>query len=132
MAVKLPDISSKTGKKCICHVFQPFLTLCRTASRLYRLSQSNALCINQFYSPKNQSKKFLRKNFEKLAILKNALFSCLKVKVSWFARLGRNYFGFQLFIILGKHFVPECTNISALFFAHPLDLFSNLKCCISC
>ena len=47
MAVRLSDISSKTGKKCIFCVFRPFLSLCRTASRPYRLSHTNALRINQ-------------------------------------------------------------------------------------
>ena len=46
MALRLSDISSKTGKKCIFHVFRLFLSLCLTASRLYRLSQINALQIN--------------------------------------------------------------------------------------
>ena len=49
MAVRLSDISSKTGQKCIFCVFWPFLSLCRTASRPYRLSHTNALRINEFY-----------------------------------------------------------------------------------
>ena len=49
MAVRLSDISSKTGKKCIFCVFRPFLSLCRTASRPYRLSHIAALRINQSY-----------------------------------------------------------------------------------
>ena len=49
MAVRLSDISSKTVKKCFFGVFRPFLSLCRTASRPYRLSQSNALHIIQSY-----------------------------------------------------------------------------------
>ena len=49
MVVRLSDISSKTGKKCIFCVFRLFLSLCRTASRPYRLSYINALCINQSY-----------------------------------------------------------------------------------
>ena len=49
MAVRLSDISSKTGKKCIFCVFWPFLSLCRAASRPYRLSPINALRINQSY-----------------------------------------------------------------------------------
>ena len=71
MALRLFDISSKTGKKCIFGkvytmnwqlffyslkfimltifgVFRPFLSLFRTASRPYRLSHINAFCINQF------------------------------------------------------------------------------------
>jgi hypothetical protein len=38
MAVRLSNISSKTGKKCIFDVFKPFLSLCRTASQSYGLS----------------------------------------------------------------------------------------------
>ena len=49
MAVGLSDIRSKTAKKWLFCVFRPFLSLCRTASRPYRLSQPNALCINQPY-----------------------------------------------------------------------------------
>ena len=49
MAMRLSDISSKTGKKCIFGVFRLFLSFCWTASQLYRLSQTNALRINQFY-----------------------------------------------------------------------------------
>ena len=49
MAVRLSDISSKTGKKCIFGVFRPILSLCQTASQPYRLSHTNALRINQFY-----------------------------------------------------------------------------------
>ena len=55
------------------------MTLCQTASRPYRLSYVNAFRINQFYKPKDQSVKFLRKNFEnwrfwKTSILKNRPF----------------------------------------------------------
>ena len=39
-----------------------FLSLCRTASRPYRLSHVDALRINQSYISKNQSQKFSRKN----------------------------------------------------------------------
>ena len=49
MVVRLSDISSKTGKKCIFGVFRPFLSLCQTASWPYSLSHINALRINQFY-----------------------------------------------------------------------------------
>ena len=64
IAVRLSDISSKTGKKCIFCVFRPFLSLCRTASRPYRLSHINALRIDQSYWLKNQSMKFSQKNIE--------------------------------------------------------------------
>ena len=64
MVVRLSTISSKTGKKCLFWVFRPFLSLCRTASWPYRLSHINALHINQFYWPKNQSMKFSQKNIE--------------------------------------------------------------------
>ena len=47
MAVRQSNMSSKTGKKCIFSGFLPSLSLCWTASRLYRLSQINALHINQ-------------------------------------------------------------------------------------
>ena len=36
-------------QKSIFCVFKPFLSLCQTHSRPYRLSNMNALCINQFY-----------------------------------------------------------------------------------
>ena len=49
VAVRLSDISSKTGKKCIFGVFRVFLSLCQTASQPQKLRQTNALCINQFY-----------------------------------------------------------------------------------
>ena len=49
MAVRLSDISPKTGKNSIFCVFRPFLSLCRTASRPYRMSHIAALCINQSY-----------------------------------------------------------------------------------
>ena len=58
MAVRLSDVSSKTGKihkKCI---FCLFLSLRRTASQPYRLSHINVLPINQSYWPKDQSTKF--------------------------------------------------------------------------
>ena len=61
MAVRLSDISSKTGKKCLFCVFWPILSLCRIAAWPYRLSYKNALRINQFYSPKDQSIKFSQK-----------------------------------------------------------------------
>ena len=46
------------GKECIFRVFRPFLSLCRTASRPYRLSNIISLCINQSYQSKDQSMKF--------------------------------------------------------------------------
>jgi hypothetical protein len=49
LVVRLSDVSSNTGKKCIFGVFRLFLRLCRTASQPYRLSYINALCINYFY-----------------------------------------------------------------------------------
>ena len=49
MAVRLSDISSKTGKKCIFWVFRLSVSLCWTASRPYRLSHMNALRIIQSY-----------------------------------------------------------------------------------
>ena len=64
MVVRLSDISSKTGKKCIFCVFRLFLSLHRTASGPYRLSHTNALRINQSYTSKDQSQKFSRKNIE--------------------------------------------------------------------
>jgi hypothetical protein len=64
MVVRLSDISWKTGKKCIFGVFRLFLGSCRTASQPYRLSHVNALRINQFYEPKDQSMKFSQKNIE--------------------------------------------------------------------
>ena len=49
MAVRLSDISSKMAKKHKKCTFGLFLSLCRTASRPYRLSHTNALRINEFY-----------------------------------------------------------------------------------
>ena len=49
MAVRLSDIRPKTGKICIFCVFRLFLSSCQTVSRPYRLCQTNALRINQFY-----------------------------------------------------------------------------------
>ena len=46
VAVRLSDISSKTGKKCIFGVFRVFLSLCQTSSQPYMLSYTNALGIN--------------------------------------------------------------------------------------
>ena len=69
-----------------------------------------------------ENKPFLDGHFDFFLI---ASFSCKQVKVSWLARLGRNfgdYSGFQLFFTLGKYFAPEfsytapvetnCSNIS--------------------
>ena len=64
MVVRLSDISPKTGQKCIFGVFRPFLNFCRTVSRTYRLSHINALQVNQFYLPKDQSMKFWSKSIE--------------------------------------------------------------------
>jgi len=49
MVVRMSDVNSKIGKKCIFCVFRPFLGLYQTVSRPYRLSHTNALCINQSY-----------------------------------------------------------------------------------
>ena len=49
IAVRLSNIRPKTGKICIFHVFRLFLRSCQTVSRPYRLCQTNALRINQFY-----------------------------------------------------------------------------------
>ena len=46
MVVRLSNVSSETGNKCIFCVFRLFLPLRQTASRPYRLSYINALCIN--------------------------------------------------------------------------------------
>ena len=83
MAVRLSDISPKTGKKCIFCVFRPFLSLCRTASRPYRLSHIAALRINQFYYPKDRSIKFSQKNIENWRSPENDF--CL---VFWFLVFG--------------------------------------------
>ena len=45
-------------------LFTPFLRLRRTAWWPYRLSHIAAFCTNSFYSHKDQSLKFLRKNIE--------------------------------------------------------------------
>ena len=52
IVMRLSDISSKTGKKCIFGVFRLFWGLCWTASQPYRLSHVNALRINQFSEKK--------------------------------------------------------------------------------
>ena len=57
---------SQTAKKCVFCVFRLFLSLCQTASRPYKLSHINALRINQFYLPKDQSMKISWKNIENL------------------------------------------------------------------
>ena len=49
MAVRLSNISSKTGKECIFCVFRQFFSLCRIPSWQYRLSHINALRIIQPY-----------------------------------------------------------------------------------
>ena len=49
MAVRLSDVSSKMAKKHKKCIFGLFLILCRIASQPYRLSHTNALCINEFY-----------------------------------------------------------------------------------
>ena len=64
MVVRLSDIRSKPGKKRFFCVFRLFLSLCRTASRPYRLSHIIVLRINQFYKPKDQSMKFSWKYME--------------------------------------------------------------------
>ena len=71
-------------------VFWPFLSLHMydRASRPYRLSYINELCINQFYEPKDQSMKFWQKilrigDFEKLCFFESAvLFFFFKKKLS--------------------------------------------------
>ena len=83
MVVRLSDISSKTGKKCIFGVFRLFLCLCRTASRPYKLSLINALCINQCCTSKDQSQKFSQKNIENWRSPENDF--CL---VFWFLVFG--------------------------------------------
>ncbi len=74
MVVRLSDISSKTGKKCIFCVFCLFLSLRRTVSRPYRLSHIIALYINQSYWPKDQSMKVWQKNFENWRFWKTQFF----------------------------------------------------------
>ena len=56
--------NSQKHKKCI---FWLFLSFCRTASRPYRLSQINALRINQSYYPKDQSIKFSQNFFTNIS-----------------------------------------------------------------
>ena len=51
MAMRLSDISSKTGKKCIFCVFRLFLSLHRTASWPYRLSHTSHQSILHFQGP---------------------------------------------------------------------------------
>ena len=74
LVVRLADISSKTVQKCVLDVFWPFLSLCWTASRPYRLSHINALRIIQFYQPENQCSKFSQKNIENWRFWKTSIF----------------------------------------------------------
>ena len=74
MAVRLSDIRPKTGKICIFCVFRLFLGLSLTASRPYRLSHINVLCINQSYQPKDQSKNISQKNIENWRFWKTQFF----------------------------------------------------------
>ena len=65
-------------KKCIFGIFRPSLSLCRTASRPYRVSHIHVLCINQSYYPNDQSMKCSLKiwrigNFEKLSLFWSAI-----------------------------------------------------------
>ena len=107
-----------------------FLNLRRTVWWPYRLNHINALGINLFYWPKDKALKFLRKNIEnwwlwktqffELAILNFLFFasSPLKsVKVSWVARMSRNfddYSGFQLKTTPAQSYATQCM--------YPLDL----------
>ena len=65
-----PKNSLKTPKMHFCL----FLSLCQTASQSQKLRQTNALCINQFYKPKDQSVKFSRKFFENGRFWKSQFF----------------------------------------------------------
>jgi hypothetical protein len=101
MVVRLSDVSSKTGKKCIFCVFRLFLHLRWAASRPFRLNYINALGINQSYLPKDQSMNFSQKKIEnwrfwKMAILKNGHFFFASspwksAKATWVSRMGRNF-----------------------------------------
>ena len=63
--------NSLKTKKC---TFCLFLSLCGTASQPYRLSHTNALCINQSYQPKDKFIIFLKKNIENWRSLKASFF----------------------------------------------------------
>ena len=67
MVVRLSHISSKTGKKSFLCVF--------LASRPYRLSHINALCINQSYQ--RPIHEFVFKKYWELGELKNSIFFLL-------------------------------------------------------
>ena len=58
------EMKQKFSKWLTQKCFRLFLSLWRTASQPYKLSHTNALCINQFYKPKDQSMKFSWKNIE--------------------------------------------------------------------
>ena len=62
------------GKKCIFSAFRPFLSICLTASRPYRLGHINALRIIQSYLPKDQSMKISKKYIENWQSWKTQLF----------------------------------------------------------
>jgi hypothetical protein len=128
MVMKLSDMSSKTGKKCIfcflgcfwAYVGQPhdhidwaavmpFASINTTNSRTNPWHFCEIFFENwQFW----KSQFFWVGHFEfKKKKKKFASFSWKQVKVSWLARLGWNfedYLGLQLFFTLGKHYAPKC------------------------
>ena len=71
--MSLSDSKIKVPQKFF-QKFRLFLSLCRTASRPYRLSHINALHINQYYYSKDQSMKFLHKIFENWRFWKSQFF----------------------------------------------------------
>ena len=87
MVVRLSGVSSKTGKKCIFCVFRLFLRLCQTASKPYRFSHINVLCINQSYLLTQGSipdifEKILRIGGIKKLILVFRFFCFIPMKIS--------------------------------------------------
>ena len=62
MVARLSDIRAKTAKKRKKGHFSPFLSLCQTAWRPYKLSHINALHTISSYEAKDQS---LKKKFQK-------------------------------------------------------------------
>jgi hypothetical protein len=69
MVVRLSNLRSKTGKKCLFCLFCPFWTLCRTAWQPYRSSHIDALRISLSHWLKDQK-------YWELAVLKNSFFLC--------------------------------------------------------
>ena len=74
MAMRLSNISWKTGKKCIFGIFRPFLSVCRTASLPYRLSHIKGIFASINPPNSRTNSENLKNIYGELAELKNSLF----------------------------------------------------------